>query len=137
MDDRSERNLIGVHPDLVRVVRKAYEDWTSTGGDFVVTEGLRTKERQAQLVKAGSSWTMDSRHLTGHAVDLAIKTGGQIDWSWPPYHRLALVMKSCARELGIPIVAGADWKIARDGPHYELDRVHYPALSANDGQLAA
>ena len=137
MDDRSERNLIGVHPDLVMVVRKAYEDWTVTGGNFIVTEGLRTPERQAQLVKAGASWSMDSRHLIqpdgfGHAVDLAVKVGHEVRWDWPLYHRLAGVMKSCARDIGVAIIAGADWPHLRDGPHFELDRAHYGA-----DQLAA
>lgn len=129
MDDRSERNLIGVHPDLVRVVRKTYDDWRSTLdgiNDFIVTDGVRSRERQAQLFKAGASMTMDSRHLTGHAVDLACKVGGQVRWDWPLYFRLAVLMKSNAKLLGVPIVAGADFPTLRDGPHYELDRAHYP-----------
>lgn len=126
MDDRSERNLMGVHADLVKVVRKTYDDWRSTGGDLIVTEGVRSQARQAELMKAGASMTMNSRHLTGHAVDLAIKIAGRVDWSWPPFHRLGMLMKSNARELGIPIVWGGDWKTFRDGPHYELDRAYYP-----------
>lgn len=138
MDDRSERNLIGVHPDLVKVVRQTHADWTSTHdgiNDLIVTEGIRSPARQAELVKAGASMTLNSRHLTGHAVDLACKVAGQVRWDWPLYVRLALVMKSNARLLGVPIVAGVDFPTFRDGPHYELDRVHYPALSTNDGQV--
>lgn len=126
MDDRSERNLIGVHPDLVRVVRKAHENWLSTGGDFVVTEGVRSPVRQAELMKAGASQTLNSRHLTGHAVDLACKVGNEVRWDWPLYYRLGMVMKSCARELGVPLIWGGDWTTLRDGPHYELDRRAYP-----------
>ncbi len=126
MDDRSERNLMGVHADLVKVVRKAHQDWVSTGGNFIVTEGLRSKERQAQLYAQGASLTLNSRHLTGHAVDLAVKVGNEVRWDWPLYHRLAGVMKSCARELGVQMIAGADWTQFRDGPHYELDRAFYP-----------
>lgn len=129
MDDRSERNLIGVHPDLVKVVRKTYDDWRSTHdgiNSFVVTEGVRSAERQAELVKAGASMTLNSRHLTGHAVDVACKVGNEIRWDWPLYFRLAALMKSNARLLGVPIVAGADFPKLRDGPHYELDRAHYP-----------
>ena len=126
MDDRSERNLIGVHPDLVKVVRKTYDDWRSTGGDLIVTEGVRSPARQAELVKAGASQTMNSRHLTGHAVDLAVKVGNEVRWDWPPYFRLAALMKSNALNLGVHIIAGADWTSFRDGPHFELDRAYYP-----------
>lgn len=121
LDDRSKVRLQGVHPDLVRVI-----DLASTRASFIVTEGLRTKERQAELFKAGASKTMNSRHLTGHAVDLAVKVGNEIRWDWPLYEELAEVVKKCARELEIPIVAGADWVKFRDGPHFELDRKVYP-----------
>lgn len=129
--------MVGVHPDLVKVVRKTYDDWRSTHdgiNDLIVTEGLRTPERQAQLLKAGASMTMNSRHLTGHAVDLAVKINGVIDWSWPPFHRLGLLMKSNARLLGIPIVWGGDFQHFKDGPHFELDRDHYPAVSTDGGR---
>jgi len=126
MDDRSERNLLGVHADLVKVVRKTYDDWRSTGGDLIVTEGLRTQARQNELFKAGASMTQNSRHLTGHACDLAIKIACRVDWSWPPFHRLGQLMKSNARGLGVPIVWGGDWTTFKDGPHFELDRARYP-----------
>ena len=120
MDDRSERSLIGVHPDLVKVVRASHADWHDELNDFIVTEGVRSQERQAQLYKAGASQTLNSRHLTGHAVDLAVKVGGQVRWDWPLYFRLGAVMKSNALRLGVKIVWGGDWKTFRDGPHYEL-----------------
>lgn len=127
MDARSERSLVGVHPDLVRVVREAYVDWTSDGmNSFVVIEGIRAVIRQAELFKAGASMTMDSRHITGHAVDLACMVNGEIRWDWPLYFRLAAVMKSTALRLGVDLVAGADWAQFRDGPHYELSRRRYP-----------
>jgi len=126
MDDRSERNLMGVHADLVKVVRKTYDDWRATGGDLIVTEGLRSKDRQAELFRAGASMTMDSRHLTGHAVDLAIKVGGRVDWSWPMFHRLGPLMETNARTLGVKIVWGGRWQTFADGPHFELDRAFYP-----------
>jgi peptidoglycan L-alanyl-D-glutamate endopeptidase CwlK len=120
---RSERNLRGVHPDLVRVVRRALQ---LSPVDFTVVEGLRTKKRQAELLKAGASRTMNSRHLTGHAVDLAPFIGGRIRWDWPPFHLLAKAMKTAAAELGVAIVWGGDWRTFKDGPHFELDRKAYP-----------
>lgn len=125
IDVRSEKALAGVHPDLVKVVRKAWqalEEKPDRGLSFIVTEGLRTREKQAQLLKAGATRTLNSRHLTGHAVDLAATVSGQVRWDWPLYHDLAAAMKAAASELGVPIVWGGDWKTFRDGPHYELPR---------------
>jgi len=119
---RSEKNLSGVHPDLVKVVRKASES-----ASFVVTEGLRTAERQAQLVAAGASQTTKSRHLTGHAVDLAALVGTEIRWDWPLYAQLAKAMKQAAQQLVIPIEWGGDWKTFKDGPHFQLPWDKYPA----------
>lgn len=119
MDDRSERNLVGVHHDLAAIVRKAHEIYTDESKTFIVTEGLRSKERQAQLVKAGASWTMNSKHLTGRAVDVAAKVAHQIRWDWPLYEDIAVAFKEAAWSMEIDIVWGGDWKV-RDGPHFEL-----------------
>lgn len=123
LGSRSRANLAGVHPDLVRVVERAIE---RSEIDFTVTEGLRTATRQAQLLAAGASRTMQSRHLTGHAVDLAALVGGQVRWDWPLYARLAAAMKAAAAELGVALVWGGDWRTLKDGPHFELDRKVYP-----------
>lgn len=123
LSQRSLNNLKGVHPDLVAVVHRAI---AITPVDFTVTEGLRTVERQKQLVATGASKTMNSRHLTGHAVDLAAWVGGGIRWDWPLYDVLAVAMKKAAQELEIPIIWGGDWVTFRDGPHFELDRKVYP-----------
>lgn len=123
LSKRSNDALHGVHPALTGVVRRAIE---ITDIDFVVIEGLRTKERQAELFKAGASQTMNSRHLTGHAVDLAAWVAGRVDWSWPLYTKLAAAMKAAAKEQGIALVWGGDWASFKDGPHFELDRKVYP-----------
>lgn len=120
---RSENNLIGVHPDLVHVVRRALK---LTEIDFCVIEGLRTYERQRELVKAGASQTLKSRHLTGHAVDLAAFIGGQIRWDWPLYSKIAIAMKDAATEEDVPIEWGGDWKSFKDGPHFQLPWGKYP-----------
>lgn len=120
---RSIANLKGVHPDLVAVMQRAI---TMTPVDFMITEGLRTKERQAQLVKAGASKTMNSRHLTGHAVDIAPVVAGEVRWDWELFRRIAPVIKEAAAKLKTPIVWGGDWRTFKDGPHFELDRKHYP-----------
>ncbi|KHT40183.1 M15 family metallopeptidase [Pectobacterium brasiliense] len=120
----SEKNLIGVHCDLVRVVRRALELTTI---DFRVIEGLRTKERQRQLVNSGSSTTMNSRHLTGHAIDIVPLPDGKVSWDWKYFYPLAEAMKRAADELGVPLEWGGDWKTFKDGPHFQLSQRDYPA----------
>ena len=119
----SLNRLEGVHPDLVRVVKKAA---AMSDLDFTVLEGLRTVERQTQLVKQGASKTMNSRHITGHAVDLAPMIGGKVSWDWPLYHRLAKVVKAAAADENVPITWGGGWRTFKDGPHWELDWKFYP-----------
>jgi len=120
---RSIERLQGVHPDLVRVVERAID---LTPVDFTVLEGLRSPERQQTLVASGASQTLNSRHITGHAVDLGAWVDNQVDWSWPLYAKIANAMKAAANELGIAIVWGGDWRTFKDGPHFELDRKYYP-----------
>lgn len=111
--------LKGVHPDLVRVVKKAIQISTV---DFVVLEGVRSEDRQRELFAAGATATMDSRHLTGDAVDLAVVVGDEVRWDWPLYERLAMAMKMAALEEGVKIEWGGDWRSFRDGPHFQLPR---------------
>lgn len=117
---RSQKNLEGVHPDLVAVVERAIR---ITEQDFSVIEGLRTLERQRELVARGASKTMNSRHLTGHAVDLAPYP---LSWDWKYFYPIADAMKSAARDLGIPLEWGGDWASFRDGPHFQLPWGEYP-----------
>ena len=124
LSQRSRKRLEGVHPDLVAVVELAI---IMTPIDFTVIEGLRTPERQRQLYKAGATKTLNSRHLTGHAVDLAPLVSGQVRWDWPLFHKLAPVVKDAAKELGVKIDWGGDWPRFQDGPHFELTRQAYPA----------
>lgn len=131
LNERSIKNLAGVHPDLVRVVEMAAQ---CCEVPIVVTEGLRTRERQAVLKAAGKSWTLNSRHLTGHAVDLV--DGDNYGYDVPDLDRIAKAMKGAAEELGIPIVWGGDWK-SKDTPHFELDRKKYPASGVPTGTLIA
>jgi peptidoglycan L-alanyl-D-glutamate endopeptidase CwlK len=120
----SLKNLNGVHPDLVKVVQRAIE---ISAVDFRVIEGLRTLKRQRQLVAKGASQTMRSRHLTGHAVDLAALVGGTIRWDWPLYDRIAVAVKQAAEDVGVPIEWGGDWRSFKDGPHFQLPWSKYPA----------
>jgi peptidoglycan L-alanyl-D-glutamate endopeptidase CwlK len=137
---RSKQRLRGVHPDLVAVVERAI---TLTPVDFTVLEGLRDEARQRELVAAGASRTMRSRHLTGHAVDLGAWVGGQVSWDWSLYYRLADAMKLAAEKTGTQVEWGGTWgKLSDlptpvtaavlhrgfpDGPHFQLPWREYPA----------
>lgn len=139
LGQRSLSRLEGVHPDLVRVVKKAA---ALSSLDFTVLEGLRTQARQKQLMDLGATRIMNSRHLTGHAVDLAPMVGGTVRWDWPLYHQLADIMKSASASESVPIRWGGTWKLLSaingpitakvlsrsfpDGPHFELPRANYP-----------
>ena len=123
LGNRSKNNLQGIHPHLVAVVERAI---IITEQDFTVIEGLRTKERQRQLVRKGASKTMNSRHLTGHAVDIAPWVDGTVSWDWDHFYPIATAMKSVARELQIPIEWGGDWVSFKDGPHWQLPWSQYP-----------
>lgn len=123
LGSRSLARLEGVHADLVRVVRRAA---AMSELDFTVLEGLRTVARQKQLVAAGASQTMKSRHITGHAVDLAPIVGGKVSWDWPLYHRLAAIVKDAAAAERVPIEWGGDWTSFKDGPHWQLPWAKYP-----------
>ena len=127
-----EERFVGVHPDLVAVVRRAAElgpVW------FIVTEGVRALVRQKQLVAEGKSRTMRSRHLTGHAIDLAVwedrdadkvVDADEISWKFPQYEALNRVMQTAAQEFRIPIEWGGSWVGFRDGPHWQLPWARYP-----------
>lgn len=113
---RSTDNLAGVHPQLVAVVKRALE---LSPVDFTVIEGVRTKERQAELMKQGFTRTLNSRHIIGEAVDIVPLP---VDWKNPkPFELVAEAMKKAAEELGVKITWGGDWKSFVDLPHYQIE----------------
>ena len=128
LSQRSRDRLESAHPDLVKVMERAA---AISPIDFTVLEVLRTVERQRELVAAGASTTMKSRHLAGRdgksrAVDIAPMQGGEVSWAWPLYNRLAPVIKQAARDVGVPIEWGGDWRRFKDGPHWQLPYREYP-----------
>lgn len=135
--------LNGVNDNLVKVVKRALQLSTQ---DFAVLEGLRTRERQAELVRKGASQTMNSNHITGRAVDLVPIVGGQVSWDWKYFYPIAEAVRKAATELGVQIKWGGSWEVLNgttlpttklvekyvaerrrqgrkaftDGPHFEL-----------------
>lgn len=123
LSNRSLSKLEGVHPDLVRVVKRAIE---ITDCDFAVIEGLRTYARQQELLKQKKTTTLKSRHLTGHAIDLAAYVDGAISWEWKHYYLIEKAVKRAASELNVPIEWGGDWTTFKDAPHWQLPWKQYP-----------
>ena len=130
--ERSLKNLTGVHPDLRAVMDRALQE---SPIDFVITEGLRTLARQRELLRIGATKTLNSRHLTGHAVDLYawvdLDIDGTVEFVEMSNPRLlkqiADAIKAAAKAEDVPIVWGGDWRTFKDMPHFELDRRAYPA----------
>lgn len=150
LGERSLEELQGVYSDLVAVVKRAIEISVQ---DFSVHDGMRTLEEQRKLVERGASKTLNSRHITGHAVDLVPYINGRLRWEWGPIYDIADAVRMAAREKDVPIRWGGAWDvvltetddspedlvadyIARrkragksvfiDGPHYELPKHQYP-----------
>jgi len=127
---KSRSRLNNVHPDLVKLVERVYE---VTDADFFVLEGVRTLEQEKANFAKGASQTMNSRHLTGHAIDIGAKDEkGILTWEWKYYAHLAEIFKKTAAELNIPITWGGDWKTLKDGVHYELKWSAYPVQREED-----
>lgn len=123
LSQRSIDKMKGVHPDLVRVVELAIK---LTPIDFGITEGLRSRERQAVLYAKGATKTLNSRHLTGHAIDFVCYVSGDVNWEFKYYEQVAKAFKDAAFKLKVPITWGGDWVSFKDGPHVELDKKVYP-----------
>lgn len=125
----SEKRLKGVHPDLVRVVRRVAKDWKDAELGWIITCGVRTMDEQKVLKAKGASRTLNSRHIPGkngfaHAVDFAVTIKGVPRWDWPLYAKLAKAVKAAAKAEKVPITWGGDWTSFKDGPHFELPRVN-------------
>lgn len=110
---RDRERLTDVDPRLIAVAERALD---LSPLDFGITEGLRTPERQAQLMKAGASATMNSRHLTGHAIDVVVQLGDRISWELALYCQVAAAFREASVELATPIRWGGCWSLLRDLP---------------------
>lgn len=132
----SEEKLKGVHPDLVRVVRKAA---LLCDQPFVVFEGVRSVERERSLIAKGFSKlknpfrcrhvpTKDAKYgLVSHAVDLVpLNADNKPVWDWKLIPAIARAMKAAAISEHVTIEWGGDWRTIKDGPHYQLPWSLYP-----------
>lgn len=120
----SEKKLVGVKPDLVKVVRRAAEITTQP---FQIVQGARTQAYQDALYAQGRTkpgkivtWTRNSKHIGGNAVDFAALKNGAISWTQSLYPPIAHAFKVAAKELGVAIEWGGDWKKTKDWGHVQL-----------------
>lgn len=118
-NERSEELLAGVNPMLAQLMRNVEAKMPDA---FEISEGIRDRERQAQLVAEGKSQTMNSKHLTGDAVDIhVVGPDGQPNWDFEAYRPIADAAKAEAAALGIPnFVWGGDWRTLKDGVHFQI-----------------
>lgn len=140
LSNRSLERLNSVDDKLVKVIKRAIE---ITRQDFAITEGLRSHEQccinygkgrtaaqctskgvpasYAQPTQSKVTWLNDpfkSKHATGKAVDLVPYP---VDWNdLNKFRAIAEAMKQAAKELGINIQWGGDWKTTKDYPHFEV-----------------
>lgn len=132
---RSRQRLSGVNPDLVAVMKKAISISTQ---DFSIIEGIRSVERQRQLYKSGKSQTMNSRHITGDAIDLVPYP---VSWEFEDFYPIADAVIQACKDLDIAVRWGGNWKVkdlrewdgtaeelvdAYDGEFYDLPHFEIP-----------
>lgn len=108
LSQRSLSRLEGVNDQLKLCVLHAIK---VTKVDFGVIEGVRTVERQKELVESGASLTMNSKHIDGMAVDLMAYIGSRHSWELNLYDNIADAMKEAALEHGVSLRWGAAWHI--------------------------
>lgn len=122
LDDASVRRLAGVDPRLVSLVHEAFN---LSEVPFIITEGVRSPERQGYLFASGKSRTLRSKHILqddgfGHAVDVACLVNGKISWEWKYYEIVANAFKRASYARFTPIAWGGNWEKFPDGCHFEL-----------------
>ena len=122
LSTKSQLKLATVHPDLKALAEAAIKVSTV---DFIITEGIRTLARQEELLKAKATTTMNSRHLTGHAIDVAAIVNNRADWHPALYFHIADAFFSQSAILKTPIIWGGNFKTFKDYVHFELDRKFY------------
>ena len=117
LSEKSLSKLDGVNRDLVRVVKRAI---TISKVDFGISEGVRSAERQQELYDSLASKTLNSKHLTGDAIDLFAYVDGGVTWQWIYYEQIAIAMYTAAMKERVLITWGGSWDSLKDGPHFQI-----------------
>lgn len=93
------------------------------GIPVMVVDTLRTPEEQAENIRKGVSWTPNSRHLTGDAIDICpyavyeLHGADKLQWDAgdPVWTRVGKIGES------VGLIWGGRWKV-RDLGHFERRR---------------
>ena len=117
LSELSKKRLEGVEERLKAIV---IECASRCLFPFNVSEGLRSVEQQREYVRQGKSRTMNSKHLTGKAVDLYPLSMDRKQVDWSRFEELADLMFQVASDQGTEIVWGGNWKTLVDKCHFEL-----------------
>ena len=99
---KSKERLKGVDARLVSVLNELIKIM-----DVTIIEGVRSSERQEELLKQGLSKVKYSKHMEGKAVDLAPYP---IDWDdLERFYYMGGMIRGIGKELGINVRWGGDW----------------------------
>ena len=99
---RSRKRLKGVDARLVNVLNELIKIM-----DVTVIEGLRSAERQEELLKKGATKVKYSKHMEGKAVDIAPYP---IDWDdRDRFHYMGGMIRGIAKQLNVNVRWGGDW----------------------------
>ena len=91
---KSKERLKGVDVKLVNVLNELIKIM-----DVTIIEGLRSEERQKELLAKGATKVKYSKHMEGKAVDLAPYP---IDWkNRDGFHYMGGMIRGIAKQLGV------------------------------------
>lgn len=114
------KKLNGTDPRIAEILGEAAKN---LGIKIGVSEGIRSQERQKEMVSKGKSQTLNSKHLHGGAVDFhIIDANGKTNWNFESYRPLANEAKKIAKSKGYTgFEWGGDWKTLKDGVHFQFN----------------
>ena len=138
LGNRSRRNMIGLHPILAFFTEMTIQE---SGQDFGILNkgGVRTNKQQLDMYAQGRSeegskitWTKDSYHQYGLAVDLVAYNDGKFNWKEKNYKEIIRAGKDIIEEYSLPIENGFDiwnkdmphWQMTGYKPYYDIRKIH-------------
>ena len=99
---KSRERLKGVDARLVNVLNELIKIM-----DVTIIEGVRSAERQEELLKKGATKVKYSKHMEGKAVDLAPYP---IDWNnRDGFYYMGGMIRGIAHQMGLKVRFGGDW----------------------------
>ena len=119
LSDRSLKAMKGLHKDLVQLIKVGI---VNSPYDFVITEGLRSAERQAEMLRTKKSKVRHSKHQDGFAVDImAYDENGKGTWEHTYYEAINSHIQEVANLEGIVITWGGTWTTLVDAVHFQIE----------------